>query len=221
MMNIEAIIFDLDGTLIDSMGIWHTIDKDFLLKRGINVPDDLFQDVDEGNSFYEIARYFKKKFSLPESIDEIMREWVEMSIDYYKNSISLKSGVLDLLKLCKNKNIKMGIGTSNNDLLTNIVLKANNIQEYFQAIVTGDTIKNGKPFPEVFLKTAEILKVQPERCLVIEDVLVGIKAAKNAGMKVFMIYDEHSSAQHREMIKLADFYAEEYMEIINEVYKSI
>ncbi|MCD4817328.1 MAG: HAD family phosphatase [Candidatus Cloacimonetes bacterium] len=216
-MKIEAIIFDLDGTLIDSMSIWQEIDVEFLKKRGIQVPKGLFEDVSGGNSFPEIAKHFKEKFKLSESIEEIMKEWVEMTIFHYKNTISLKPDVLELLKLCKAKNIKLGIGTSNNDQLTEIVLEKNRIKDYFQAIVTGDSITNGKPFPDIFLKTAEKLNVKPQNCLVIEDVFVGIQAAKNAGMTVFMIFDEHSIHEHDKMLEIADFYAKDYREIIEEV----
>ncbi|MDD3052410.1 MAG: HAD hydrolase-like protein, partial [Candidatus Cloacimonetes bacterium] len=76
-MKLEAVIFDLDGTLIDSMGIWSDVDKEFLKKRSITVPPDLFTDLPGGNSFQEVADYFKKKFLLSESIEEIMQEWTE------------------------------------------------------------------------------------------------------------------------------------------------
>ena len=77
-MKYKAVIFDLDGTLIDSMGIWIQVDKEYLEKRNIPVPSDLFEDVPEGNSFNEICQYFKDKFKLPDTIEEIGAEWTEM-----------------------------------------------------------------------------------------------------------------------------------------------
>ena len=198
----KAVIFDLDGTLIDSMGIWAEIDHQFLERRGITAPDDIFEDIEGGNSFIEVAEHFKKKFDLQDSIEDIMSEWTEMVLDKYQNSIKLKKNVRDFLEFLQNRSIKIAVGTSNNLQLTNSVLKANAIEHIFSAIVTGDDNLRGKPYPDIFLSAAKKLNVQPEYCLVIEDVLVGVQAAKNAGMNVFVIEDEHSAKDKDKILKL-------------------
>lgn len=207
---LEAVIFDLDGTLVDSMGIWTKVDVEFLNKRNIPIPENLFTDIESGNSFIEIAEYFKKKFGLSETIFEIMNEWTEMVAKHYKTDVKLKPGVKEFLDFLKRKNVKMGVGTSNNEYLTKTVLTANGILEYFNAIVIGSNEIKGKPFPDIFLEAAKKLKVKPERCLVIEDVLVGVQAAKRANMKVFAVYDEYSEKDKKEIQKLADFFANDF-----------
>lgn len=210
--NIKGVIFDLDGTLVDSMWIWRQIDIDYLGKRGILLPDDL-QKVIEGMSFTETAHYFKDRFKLEDSIEEIKGEWLQMTKDYYQNHIPLKSGVQSFLKNLKDKGIKIGIGTSNDRELAEIVLKSNGIIEYFDSIRTSCEVKKGKPHPDVFLKVAEDLGVAPKFCLVFEDTYAGVLAAKRAGMGVFAIADEHSFPFKSEISALADKYIEEYEEI--------
>lgn len=213
MLNdIKAVIFDLDGTLIDSMWIWKEIDIEYLGKRGIAVPDNLQKDI-EGMSFTETAIYFKKTFNLSETIDEIKAEWNEMAYDFYKNKIMLKDGVKEFIKYLRSKDIKLGIGTSNSKELATEALKRHNIFNYFDAIRTSCEVKKGKPFPDVFLKVAEDLKVKPEECLVFEDTYAGVLAAKRAGMKVIAIYDELSLPNKEYICQLADRYVENYIGI--------
>lgn len=216
-MKYKAVIFDLDGTLIDSMGIWIQVDKEYLQMRGIPVPDNLFMDVEGGNSFNEICLYFKKKFNLPESIEEIGVEWTRMVAEHYKNDVKLKPGAFELLQFLKEKNIKIGVGTSNSKYLAETVLQANGVLRVFDSIIAGcDDIK-GKPFPDIFLKAAKELNLLPRDCLVIEDVLVGVQAAKHAGMDVYAIYDEHAAHETEKIKQNADFYAEDFWEILEKL----
>lgn len=216
-MKYKAVIFDLDGTLIDSMGIWIQIDKEYLEIRNIPVPDDLFKDVKTGNSFKEICQYFKDKFDLPDSIEEIGAEWTGMVEEHYKTDVKLKPGAHEFLKFLEASNIKIGVGTSNSKHLAETVLKANNVLEKFDSIVAGCEDIKGKPFPDIFLKTAEELNIAPEDCLIIEDVLVGVQAAKRAGMDVFAIYDEHAAHETDKIKQAADFYAEKFEEILEKL----
>lgn len=210
--NVQGVIFDLDGTLVDSMWIWKQIDIEYLEKRGIELPDDLQKEV-EGMSFTETAQYFKERFSLSDTIEEIKGEWTAMAKDFYANKISLKRGVISFLEYLRGNNIKMGIGTSNDRNLAEAVLKRHNILHYFDTIRTSCEVEKGKPHPDVFLKVAEDLRVKPERCLVFEDTYAGVLAAKRAGMQVFAIADEYSFPYKRDICLLADRYIEHYEEI--------
>jgi len=215
MNKIRGVIFDLDGTLIDSMSVWTQVDEEYLSKRNIDVPDNLFLDIEEGNSFIEVARYFKQKFSLAESIEEIIDEWTYLVVDHYQNSIKLKPGVNEFLQILKELDIKIGIGTSNTLFLTTKVLKSNGIFDFFDSIVTGCRDIKGKPYPDIFLKVAEELNVNPENCLVCEDVLAGIQAGKNAGMHVVAVYDSYSEPDKKAIGKLADFYGSDFFQVID------
>ncbi len=212
-MKIRAVVFDLDGTLIDSMGIWLDVDKEFLSKRGIYPPQNLFEDIEGGNSFVEMAVYFKKKFNLSESINEIMQEWTQMVFEHYKNKVKLKSGVKEFLKFLKEKNIKMAVGTSNSDYLTKTVLFSNQISEYFSEIITGDETVRGKPFPDIFLKAINKMGTQPTDAIVIEDTLNGVLAAKNAGIKVCAVYDKHSQKKLETIKEISDWFVYDFYEL--------
>ncbi|WP_069649270.1 HAD family hydrolase [Caloranaerobacter ferrireducens] len=209
---VEAVIFDLDGTIVDSMWIWEQIDIDFLAKRGIKLPEDL-QKAIEGMSFTETAIYFKNRFNLKESIEEIKEEWNAMAYDFYKNRVPLKKGVKEFIEYLKQKGTKLGIGTSNSRELATEVLKTHNILHYFDTIRTSCEVEKGKPHPDVFLKVAEDLKVNPRDCLVFEDTYAGVLAAKRAGMKVFAVADEFSFPYKDEICSLADKYIKDFKEI--------
>ncbi len=216
-MNYKAIIFDLDGTLIESMQIWRQVDAEFLGKRGISVPKDLFDHLPNGNSFIQTAQYFKERFGLMDSVDSIMQEWTEMVTHHYKHDIVLKPSAKDLVQYLSQKNIPIGLGTSNSLFLAEHVLRLNAIWEYFSAVVTGEQVLMGKPFPDIYLDCAKKLNLNPQDCLAIEDTLSGVRAAKAAGMSVFAVYDEDSIFQMEEIETEADRYIynlREIMEII-------
>lgn len=210
--NIKGVIFDLDGTLIDSMWVWHEIDVDFLKKRGLELPDGLQKEI-EGMSFTETAVYFKERFNLKESVEEIKAEWDEMTLQYFNEHVTLKKGVKELLEYLKSKNMKIGIATSNTKERTRDILKKFDILHYFQTIRTSCEVKKGKPHPDVFLKAAEDLNIQPESCLVFEDTYAGVLAAKRAGMTVCAVADEFSLKYKSEITEIAD----RYLDNINDI----
>jgi HAD superfamily hydrolase (TIGR01509 family) len=220
-MKIEAVIFDLDGTLIDSMGIWEEVDRIFLGRRNIEVPSDLFEDVSLGNNFPGLAQHFKDRFHLSETIEEIMKEWTEQVVEYYVHHIPLKDGVAELLHYLREKSIPMAIGTSNSIFLTESVLNRHELMPYFQYIVTGAEVECGKPFPDIYLKTARLLNVEPSHCLVIEDSLQGVQAGKAAGMQVIAIKDEFSMREIEQIQIHADYYAEHFKTILKYIQNTI
>lgn len=210
--NIEAIIFDLDGTLVDSMWIWKQIDIDFLEKRGIDLPDDL-QKAIEGMSFTETAQYFIDRFELKESMDAIKKEWNDMASVFYRERIPLKGNVHQVLTYAQTKEIPLGIGTSNSPELLEVVLESHGIKYDFLSRRTSCEVKAGKPSPDIFLKVAEDLGVSPEKCLVFEDTHAGVLAGKRAGMKVIAIYDALSEKDAPQLKADADVYIMDYSEL--------
>ena len=208
-----AVIFDLDGTLVDSMWIWEQIDIDYLKEKGHDLPEDLQKDI-EGCSFTETAQYFKDRFNIEDDIETIKKRWIEMSKDFYADKIVLKKGIQELLDLLKEKNIKMGIATSNSRELAESVLINNRIDDYFEVLVTSCDVKKGKPEPDVFLKAAELMDVSPKACLVFEDTHAGVLAGKAAGMDVIAIYDALSEEYMEEIKEAADHYLMCYSELV-------
>ena len=213
--NMKAVIFDLDGTLVDSMWMWHAIDVEFLGEYGYECPEDLHR-VIEGMSFSETAVYFKERFLLPLSLEEIKDVWTRMSIDKYRYEVPLKPGAREFLELIKKKNIKCGIATSNGRELVDTVLHSLGIEGYFQAVTTACEVKAGKPEPDIYLYVAGQLGVEPADCLVFEDIPAGILAGKRAGMKVCAVEDEFSRLLKKEKMDLADGFIEDYFQILKE-----
>ena len=215
--NIKAVIFDLDGTLVDSMWMWKSIDVEYLGRKGIAVPEDIqaFQEELEGMGFTETAVFFKNRFQIEDSLEEIKKTWIFMAEEKYCNEVPLKAGVREFLEELRNRNIRIGISSSNSRELIQVVLKAHGIAEYFDCITTCCEVPNSKPAPDVYLKNAEGLQVEPKDCLVFEDVPMGIMAGKNAGMQVCAVEDAYSKRQEAEKRRLADYYIEDYYEVLN------
>lgn len=215
LKEIDAVIFDLDGSLVDSMWMWHEIDVEYLGRFGLEVPDGLQREI-EGFSFSETAQYFKERFSIPDSIAEIKRTWNEMAWDKYMNEVPLKPGAKEFLSLCRKKGIKLGIATSNSRELVTNVADVHGLHDYFSCIMTGCDVGKGKPAPDIYLAVADALGVLPKRCLVFEDIIPGIQAGKAAGMKVCAVEDFYSVPQTAEKMALADYYIKDFHEIVSE-----
>ena len=219
--NINAVLFDLDGTLVDSMWMWKAVDEEFLAMKGLEVPENLeeFQQELEGMGFTETAAYFKERFALPDSLETIKSTWVTMAEHKYCHEIPLKKGAREFLGYLKERKIPAAICSSNSIELIRMVLKAHSIEEYFTDITTCCDVPAGKPAPDVYLKTAAGLHKKPEECLVFEDVPMGILAGKNAGMKVCAVEDAFSAQQADKKKDLADYYIDDYFQVMNHTYE--
>lgn len=209
MENKDAVIFDLDGSLVDSMWIWREIDIEYLGRFGIALPDNL-QSLIEGMSFTETAVYMKEYFGIPDSVEQMKSDWNQMAWDKYMNEVPLKPGIPEFLEGCKANGIKLGIATSNSRELVENVAKAHNLHNYFSCIMTGCDVNKGKPAPDIYLAVAKELGVSPDRCLVFEDIVPGIQAGKNAGMEVCAVEDAYSAHARKAKQQLADYYIEDY-----------
>ena len=211
--NIEAVIFDLDGTLVDSMWIWREIDIEYLGRYDLELPETLQAEI-EGMSFSETAVYFKNRFRIPDSLEEIKRNWNEMAWEKYAKEVPLKPGAKDFLDLCKSRGIKLGIATSNSRELAQNVADVHGLHDYFDCIMTGSDVEKGKPAPDIYLAAARNLSVEPSKCLVFEDICHGITAGIKAGMSVCAVEDEYSAPQRDAKQKLAHYYINDYTEIV-------
>lgn len=210
--NIKAAIFDMDGTLVDSMWIWEKIDIDFLKERNLDFPSDLRESI-EHLSFEGVAEYFKKRFQLSENIDTIMDIWNNMAFNHYKYDVKLKPGAKEYLSFLKSSGIKLALATSNSDILLEVTLKKNDIFHYFDTIVTTSEVSRGKNFPDIYLLAADRLKVSPKDCIVFEDILPAIMGAKAAGMTVVGVQDDYSNKDKQLIMENADHYINEYTEL--------
>lgn len=211
--NVKAMLFDLDGTLIDSVGLWHQIDKEYLQSFGISIPPDLKPKI-EGMCFKDTAQYIKNRFSLPVSCEQMIDDWNQMAYEKYRNEIKFKPGVEQFLTEVKKRGIKLGIATSNSSNLLFAVGKSLCFDRFFDIYVTGCDAKKSKPDPEVYLQAAAKLSANTSECLVFEDTVSGIMAGKSAGMKVCGVFDIYSDYATEKKKELADFFINSFEELI-------
>ena len=208
-----CMIFDLDGTLIDSADVWKNIDIKFLKKRGIEIPDDYAKSVSVMN-FSDAAEYTKKRFSLDESPDELINEWFEMAVYEYSHNIKAKPHAAEFLGRIKQLGIKTALATASNKALYTAVLKNNGLLGFIDAFASTEEVRRGKGFPDVYLFAAEKLGSMPHECLVFEDIIEGIRGAKAGGFAaaavVNGIFPEDDALMRRE----ADLSFSDYSELI-------
>lgn len=209
----RGMLFDLDGTLIDSMWMWKAIDIEYLGLYGIELPKGLQRKI-EGMSFSETAVYFKEQFQIPDSLDKIKSTWNEMAYDKYKNEVPLKEGVLDFLKYCKKQGIKTAICTSNSRELASVCLESLGIDQYIDLLVTACDVNKGKPSPDIYLTAAKKLSLTPEECLVFEDIVKGLQAGISAGMDTCAVEDKYSEETEAEKRKHARYYVRSFHEVM-------
>ena len=213
LKNIKACLFDMDGTLLNSMHIWKDIDIEFLARFGYELPPTLQREI-EGMSFRETAGYIKDKFNLPISVDEIMDIWNEMAFQKYSEEIYFKEGAFEFIKMLKEKGIRTAICTSNSRELVNAVAKHLGFMPYFDTIITSCEVGAGKPAPDIYLEAAKRVGVHPEDCLVFEDIVMGLTAGKRAGMRLCAVEDCYSVDQREEKKAMADYYIESYLDLL-------
>jgi HAD superfamily hydrolase (TIGR01509 family) len=200
----NAFIFDLDGTLLDSMDVWGKIDIDFLQKRGVTVPSD-YMDAISSMSFTECAAYTIKRFNLSDTIESLMREWTDMAAYAYGHTVQMKPYAKEYLSTLRERGAKLGIATSLSAELYNSALRAHGIYDWFHVICNSDDVGCGKSRPDVFLFAAKKLDVSPRDCVVFEDILPAVKTAKSAGMKVCGVYDTAAANDWEQIRETADY----------------
>ncbi len=213
--NIEAIIFDVDGTLMDSMGLWGDVDRIYLERHGKTVPKNLSRDL-AGMSIIQAADYFRNVLGVNESTEKMLADWNELALFEYETAVPMKTGGKRWLDYLSDKGILMAVGTSNTRLLATTALRVHGIENYFKVILTGEDVVKGKPDPYIYQLAAKGLGLEPSKCLVFEDVPAGIKAGLNAGMKVCAVQDDLSDYQLEEKKQLAHYYIESFEDIFHQ-----
>ena len=199
---IKGAIFDLDGTILDSLWIWADIDERFLSKRGIAVPPDYMEAVC-AMEYRQTAEYTIARFNLKDAPEDLMREWDEMAVSAYQTELELKPGVKECLSDLKRKNIKLAVATSATPEMCLPALKRNGVMDMFDAIVTTQAVGKGKAHPDVYLAAAKRLGVAVGECAVFEDAILAIKTAKNSGFYTVGVYDSFSRDEN-EIKRVAD-----------------
>ena len=202
-MEFEACIFDLDGTLLDSLGVWTDIDIEFLGKRGVSFTEE-YGKATATMRMMEAADYTVKLYRLEEKPEDIMAEWMDMARDRYAHQIGLIPFAKEFLQQLKAEGVPMGVATIGKNELYQPALERNGIAELFDVIVDADMVRTGKESPEIFLKAAELLGVAPEKCAVFEDTVVGLRSAASCGFVTVGMLDKANVENHGEITAMCD-----------------
>lgn len=212
MMKIDGAIFDLDGTLLDSMFIWDTIGGDYLRSLGIEPREDLNKTF-KSMSLLQAVKYYRSEYGVTLSTDELMSGVNRMIESYYYHDVKSKTGIKYVLERLKTLGVRMCIATATDRHLAEAALRRNGILDYFSEIFTCTEVGSGKDTPGIFNRALAHLGTPKQATLVFEDALYAVTTAKKAGFTVVGVYDE-SEAEHSSEIKaLADIYINSFAEM--------
>ncbi len=208
----EAVIFDLDGSLMDSMWVWGKIDVEYLAGHGVPYPGDL-QKMIGGISIVEVAELFQREFGIKDSAEKMIDDWNRMAWDKYSHEVKPKAGALPFVEWCHQHGIKLGVASSNSRELIDVAIAQNGMKEDFDVVLTGSEVLKGKPNPDIYLLAAKELGVDPSKCLVFEDLVDGITAATRAGMTCIAVDDALTASDREEKVALADGMITDFTEL--------
>lgn len=192
----RAVIFDLDGVLADSEPWWNEIDAKLLAKYGITYRGEYHENV-LGVGYRLAVEFYKKTFGLSVLAEELMRRRGEIAAEFFAKRIELFPATKQVLEQLRQMNLRLAVATSSVSASARPFLERHQLAALFDVIVTGDDIERGKPHPDIYLRTAEKLRLPAGACLVIEDALAGIAAAKAAKMRVAAVPDTRPSGSNR------------------------
>ncbi len=236
--NKKVIIFDLDGTLIDSIGVWNDIDKTLIKRIGsididnVDIGKQRDSKLKEFNAYedmyLEYCGFLGEKYKSNLTKQEIKKIRYEIADDYLKNIIDYKPLAEEVLKYLKSKGYNLVLATTTNDNTIEIykrynqnIIKKAPLDEMFSIIYSKGAVNRLKPDPEIHYKIMEKLNVKPEECIIIEDSLIGVEAAINAGIECVIIYDKFSDGNREEINKLSKIQFENFEEMLNQIKKEL
>ena len=234
--NKKIVIFDMDGTLIDSVGMWNQVDQRLICALGGNALStaELQEQRDrilrkfnkEVNPYWEYCNYMCEKYHATFSADKIFELRYKVAADFLVNTIDYKTGADRVVKKLKDAGLTLIIASTtrkaNMDIYRtqnkNIMQKAN-LDHYFTKIFTKEDAKKIKPDPEIHFRILRELHVSPEECIIFEDSLVGMEAAQNADIDAAVIYDRYSDSEREQINRIADYRFDNYDELYKIVVK--
>lgn len=208
-MRLQSAIFDMDGTLLDSMGVWNSLGSDFLREMGY-APEEGLDAKLRVMTLYQAAAYCKNRYRLPQSEKEIV-ELVDARVDrFYRREVTAKPGAATVLSLLKMEGVWMYIATATDRAQAEAALRRTGLDGYFRGILTCSEVGSGKDNPEIFEMAMRRLRSGKKDTVVFEDSLHAIRTAKAAGFRVAGVYDPSSEADQEDIRATADYYIRSY-----------
>ena len=207
------LIFDLDGTLIDSNGVWVEVDKTFLERRGAPYTREYYEGVAH-TILSNCAIFTKEYLHLEESCEEIIAEWMELAADKYGTQVPLKPHVKEYLDKCRDAGHRMAVFTACVPEHCRAAMARHGLESYFERVIYAQELGVDKKSPVIFRKVAESLGVRPRECVLFDDSLSACKAAKAAGMTVVGVHDGWFSDTSVDMREVCDQYIRDFGELL-------
>ena len=211
--NIAAVIFDMDGTLIDSLGVWADSDRIFAEELGLSY-DAKISAAMKKMHYVSACEYLKEYYALDMSAEEIGARIMEIVREKYLHEIPLKPYVLDVMRALRSRGVKMCVATSNDKSLAEGALKNLGIYDMLEFVITSDEVGVGKESPLIFTRAAEMMCVSPQNTAVFEDSVHAAESAAAAGFFTVGIYDGKYNNEFEEMKRTADMTVKSFGELM-------
>ena len=211
--NINLFLFDLDGTILDSLKIWNDIDLLFFKNHNLIMGEDYHIAI-APLTLEETATYTKNTYKLDIDEEQIMKEWSDLAIKEYAENVNLKKGVKEFLDYLKNKNVHLAIATSCNEEMFKPCLERYGIVSYFEHFYTSQNLKINKSNTNFFKEILNEYKIEPDQILFFEDSLASMKCAKSLGFNVVAVMDKKWEKQKEEIIASSDDQIEDFSQFI-------
>lgn len=211
--DLECAIFDLDGTLVNSIDAWRIVDEIFMQRRNLPIPEDFYDRVSTLN-MRQAADYVIAECGVKDTPDEVINEWLELLEYEYGEVITMVDGAYEFLHKLKENGVKLALATASHRELFEPCLKRHGVYHLFDAFVTTDEVKRRKGFPDVYLLAAKKVGASPEKCCVFEDIYLGSVGAKAGNMHCVAILEEHSRDDWDDIKRVADMVIYNYNEIL-------
>ena len=199
-------IFDMDGTLVDSMGYWNRLADEYLNKHGIPPLSPALKEESIALTMLESAQLFIREFGLPGTPQDIASEINALMEEHYRSHVLLKPGASDLLRRMKQAGFQLCVASSTHPALIDLCLRRLEVRDHFEFLLSCEEVGEGKNKPTVYLEAARRLGSTPENTVIFEDILVAAQTAKQAGFSLGVIYDVNSDDEQPQLKALADCY---------------
>lgn len=204
---IRGAIFDVDGTLLDSMYLWDRVGEDYLQGKGIAPLPDMEERV-RTMSMMQIAQYCQQAYGMTEPAQQIIDEINGMVLEKYRNEVQPKPGVKALLSMLREKGVALAVATASDRCLIEEALERTGLLPYFDVFLTCSEVGAGKDSPAIFYAACKAMDTRPEETVLFEDSLYSMKTAKKEGFLVAAVFDESAAGETEEIQQLADWYVQ-------------